>query len=70
MLAVISPAKTFGDGKCVIDQHTQPALLKDSVRLITYLKKMREGDIAKLMKVSTNIANLNTERYKNWKTFS
>lgn len=67
MLAVISPAKTFGEGSCIVHQHTQPELLQDSSKLITYLKKMPEKDIAKLMTVSPAIAKLNVQRYKGWK---
>lgn len=67
MLAVISPAKTFGQGKCAATEYTQPAFLKESHKLISYLKKMNANNLQKLMGVSQAIAKINVERYANWK---
>ena len=67
MLAVISPAKTFGQGERATDEHTQPKFLKETAKLISQLKRMSATDLSKLMHVSGNIAKLNVERYKNWK---
>ncbi len=67
MLAVISPAKTFGHGKCAVANRTQPEFLNESNKLVAYLKKMNESNLQKLMGVSRAIAKLNAERYANWK---
>lgn len=67
MLAVISPAKTFGPGQCAVDECTQPSFLPDTDRLIDQLKTMKSTDISKLMSVSAKIAQLNVGRYKAWK---
>lgn len=69
MIAIISPAKTqdFTDQK-FIDEYSEPAFLKDSEKLIKELRKKSAPKISKLMDVSSNIAELNYERYRNFKT--
>ena len=67
MLAVISPAKTFGRGQCALAQCTQPDFLDEAARLIVRLKKMTAKDLCGLMGVSPAIAELNVERYAKWK---
>ena len=67
MLTVISPAKTFGQGKCAVAKHTRPELLSESNKLVSYLKGMNESDLRKLMDISQSIAKLNIERYAKWK---
>lgn len=69
MLAIISPAKTqdFTDQK-FIDTYSDPEFLKESEKLIKELKKKSATSISKLMEVSSNIAELNYERYQNFET--
>ena len=67
MLIVISPAKTLDfETPSVANQHTQPAMLKQSEQLIDVLTTKSPADIEKLMKISPKLAELNVERYHNW----
>ena len=69
MLIVISPAKTLDfETPVPSDEFTQPNYLCQSRRLIKQLQKFSADELAKLMGVSDNIARLNAERFKQWKT--
>ena len=69
MLTVISPAKSLDyDTPTVTDEYTLPAQLTQSRKLIKRLRELSSGDISKLMSVSDNIAELNQDRFKRWKT--
>ena len=68
MIVLLSPAKTLDFSESTLGTHTEPRLLKDSPKLVKVLKKKTPADIKKLMKVSDNIANLNAERFKKFKT--
>ncbi len=69
MLTVISPAKTLDfDTPTVTDAYTQPAHLTQSRKLIRRLRQLSAADISKMMSVSGNLAELNQQRYKQWKT--
>ncbi len=68
MIVLLSPAKTLDYSTSTMGTHTAPRLLKDSRKLVKVLKKKTAEDIKKLMKVSDNIANLNVERYRQFKT--
>ncbi len=69
MLTVISPAKTLDfDTSTGTDAYTQPAHLTQSRKLVRRLRQLSATDISKLMSVSDNIAELNQQRYKQWKT--
>ncbi len=69
MLTVISPAKTLDlDTPPLTDEFTQPAHLRQSRQLIKHLRKFSAKDVSSLMSVSDNIANLNVDRFKHWKT--
>jgi len=69
MLTVISPAKTLDfETPAPTDVFTQPEHLTQSRQLIKRLRDLSAGDLSKLMGVSENIANLNVDRYKHWKT--
>ncbi len=69
MLTVISPAKTL-DFKtpALTDEFSQPAHLRQSRQLIKQLRQFSAEDLSRLMGVSNNIAELNAERFKRWKT--
>lgn len=69
MIITLSPSKgqdfeTPGATK----KHSTPVALKDSQLLIKELKKIKPAGIRKLMDVSENIASLNVDRYKTFKT--
>ena len=69
MIAIISPAKTQDfTNQGFIDEYSEPAFLKESEKLIKELRKKSAPKISKLMDVSSNIAELNYERYQNFKT--
>jgi len=69
MLTVISPAKTLDfDTSTVTDVYTQPAHLTQSRKLVRRLRELSAADISKLMSVSDGLAELNQQRFKQWKT--
>ncbi len=69
MLTVISPAKTLDfDSPTVTDAFTQPAHLTQSRKLVKRLRQLSAPDLSRLMDVSSNIAELNQQRFKKWKT--
>ena len=68
MLIVISPAKTLDyQTPAKTKVTTLPDYLDDSQELINRLRRFSSLDIAELMKVSKKIADLNFDRYENWK---
>ncbi len=69
MLIVISPAKTLDyETPPVTRTHTKPAMLKQSQQLIDILRNYSALDLAELMKLSMKLAELNFDRYHDWKT--
>ncbi|RDH87470.1 MAG: peroxide stress protein YaaA [endosymbiont of Escarpia spicata] len=69
MLIVISPAKTLDyETPPVTKTHTKPAFLKQSQQLINNLRNYSALDLAELMKLSMKLAELNFDRYHDWKT--
>lgn len=64
MLILISPAKTLDYSTPPIQEFTQPDFTSDVKALVSVMKKKSAADIAKLMHISDNLANLNEERYK------
>jgi len=68
MLIVISPAKTLDyETPAKTKVFTTPEYLQHSQQLIDELRTLSALDIAELMKVSINIAELNFGRYESWK---
>tara|TARA_A100001037_G_C15153149_1_gene641092 strand:+ start:3607 stop:4398 length:792 start_codon:yes stop_codon:yes gene_type:complete len=68
MLAVISPSKTLDfDSPSLTRKHSLPVYLKDSQLLIDSLRNQSPADIAGLMKISSKLADLNYERYAQWR---
>jgi uncharacterized protein len=68
MLIVISPAKTLDyDTPPVSKTHTKPAMLKQSQQLVEILRGHALPELAKLMNLSTKLAQLNFDRYQAWK---
>lgn len=69
MIILLSPSKTLDmDSPAAKVKSTQPALLKESEKLISHARKMDIYDIASLMKVSEKLAKLNHERFANFTT--
>ena len=67
MLIVISPAKSLDfTTPAVTTKFTLPEMLKDSEKLVERLKQMSPGQLSKLMKISTNLGELNFQRYQDW----
>ena len=67
MLIVISPAKTLDyETPSRTKVFTLPDYLDNSQELISRLRQLSSLDISELMKVSTNIADLNFDRYESW----
>ena len=67
MLAILSPAKTmkFDEGR----NHpaaSSPKFLSESRKLAKVLKKYSKPELMELMSISENLADLNTERFKNF----
>jgi cytoplasmic iron level regulating protein YaaA (DUF328/UPF0246 family) len=68
MLIVISPAKKLDyDTPVKTKKFTTPDFLDDSAELISILRKYSAMDLAELMHLSMNLAELNFERYYQWK---
>jgi len=69
MLTIISPAKTLDfESPALTAEFTQPAHLTQSRKLMRRLRELSAPDLSKLMNVSNNIADLNVERNRRWKT--
>lgn len=69
MLTVISPAKTLDfESPNVTNAFSQPAHLTQSRKLIRRLRQLSASDLSQLMRVSDDIAELNQQRFKKWKT--
>jgi len=68
MKIVISPAKKLEVNTKYPDlDYTRPIFVDDAVKLINVMRQMSPAEIKNLMKISDNLANLNWERYQNWK---
>jgi len=69
MLVIISPAKKLDfDTKATVDSYTQCEYLETSKKLIKDLKSLKVQEIAKMMKLSKSLAELNFNRYQDFKT--
>ncbi len=69
MLLILSPAKSLNfDIKVHAKTLTDPAFLSDSKILVSELQKFSAAQISQLMKISDNLAQLNFERFQNFKT--
>ena len=67
MLLVLSPAKKLDYATPLATQkHSIPELMTESENLVGKLKKMSAKKIGKLMDLSTNLSELNYERFQQW----
>lgn len=69
MLIILSPAKTLDfETESKIQTKTSPEFLDESAKLVAILKKKTPKQIAALMGVSDNLAQLNHQRYQEWES--
>ena len=66
MIIVLSPAKTLDYEFESTHDHSVPAFLSQSSKLINNLKTKEPKDIASLMGLSDKLATLNFDRYQSW----
>lgn len=67
MITVISPAKKLDyETPTTINEYSQSELLNHSAELIKSCQSLSPDDIAKLMKISPKLAELNYQRFQNW----
>ncbi len=67
MLIVVSPAKSLDyETKLPTKKHSEPRLLDRSEELVDAMASRSPQAIAKLMSVSTELAELNHERFQDW----
>ena len=67
MLLLISPAKTLDfDSKAQTSTFTQCQFLQDSQLLINDLRQLDNSDVSALMKISAQLGELNSKRFKHW----
>ena len=66
MIIVLSPAKTLDYAFESNHDHSVPAFLSQSSKLIDNLKTKEPKDIASLMGLSDKLATLNFDRYQSW----
>ncbi len=69
MIITLSPSKGQDfETPGPVKKYSKPACLEDSALLIKALKKISTADLQRLMDISNDIAKLNVERYKAFKT--
>ena len=68
MLTVISPAKTLDFVSTPItEKYSEPQSLDRSNELIEIMRTKSSKQLAKLMRISPKLADLNTKRFEEWK---
>lgn len=68
MKVLVSPAKKLNfETETPLRHTTEPQLLKKANSLAKHMKSLSTSDLAKLMKLSQNLAQLNFERFQNFK---
>ena len=69
MIITLSPSKGHDfEAPAKTKKHTTPVALDDSQLLIKELRKIKSGELQAMMSISENIANLNVDRFKKFKT--
>ena len=67
MLIVVSPAKALDySSKLPTRKHSQPRMLDEASPLVDVMRQKSPDEIAKLMGISAELAELNFERYTDW----
>jgi cytoplasmic iron level regulating protein YaaA (DUF328/UPF0246 family) len=67
MIIVISPAKSLYE-KCPIrlENYTSPDFLPEAEKIVSVLKKKKPAQLAKLMGISSKLAEQNFHRFQEW----
>jgi uncharacterized protein len=68
MIVILSPAKTLEFERtlpCTV--HSMPRFLAESEKLVQILKKKSPAQLSELMGISSELAELNHQRYRDWK---
>ncbi len=68
MLLIISPAKTLKTDIHATEESSVPVLINESKKLASVLKQYKPAQLSELMGISAKLAQLNYERYQEWKT--
>ena len=69
MIYLLSPAKTLDyESETPSVRATMPRFLDHSAELAEIMKKMTPADLEKLMGISSKLADLNVERFDQWRT--
>lgn len=69
MLILLSPAKSLDlETKVPTARHTQPRLLEEAEELIEVMRTRSPQDVADLMGISAELADLNVQRYADFST--
>ena len=67
MLILISPAKTLDfDTRPVTRKHSEPRFLDASAELVALMRERSPADLAGLMSISDDLAELNSRRFSEW----
>ncbi|MGB5755686.1 MAG: peroxide stress protein YaaA [Acidimicrobiales bacterium] len=67
MLIVLSPAKSLDyDSPLATEKMSEPAMLDHAAKLVEIMATKSPNQLAKLMGISPQLAELNFERFQNW----
>ncbi len=67
MLIVVSPAKSLDfDSPLPTKKHSAPRMLEDSQELVDVMAEKSPREIAKMMRISESLGELNHERFQDW----
>ena len=67
MKILISPAKSINEKAIKSGDSTIPMFQNEAQKIVKNLRKLKVDDLKDLMSISEDLAQLNWERYKNWK---
>jgi cytoplasmic iron level regulating protein YaaA (DUF328/UPF0246 family) len=68
MIFVLSPAKSLNETPSKIKNHSDLVFAKESLKLVKQLKTLDQKKLAKLMHISDGLAEVNHNRYQNFKS--
>ena len=67
VLILISPAKTLDfETAAPLKRFSQPEFIDDTARLVKQLRELSATEVSALMKISTKLGELNSDRFKTW----
>ena len=67
MKILISPAKSINEKALKSSDSTIPIFQNEAQKIVKNLRKLKVDDLMQLMSISEDLAQLNWNRYKNWK---